>query len=336
MKYFAILLLLLAGQAASACELCAIYGATDARGESDNGFRFTIAEQYIPYDTSQFNGQKVQLATPSYVDSSMTHLVPSYNFSRSFGVSLSIPVTAMSFRRTDVQYSASAPPVLFTEKGSIFGLGDAALIGRATVFRREAMKYGVLVNVLAGAKFPTGNDSRLDDEVEQAAIFESFLPPGTPHDPLAHSISSVHQHDLALGSGSFDGVFGVTLNSRWQRWFLNGQWQYYLRTPGEAGFRYGNEMMISGGPGAYVLLRDSFTISAQINGGYDHTMRDELLGKTSDFTGMTAWYLGPQLGFTFGSRFSAVLGVDLPIHIANNGFQSVPDYRLHASFSCRF
>jgi len=65
-------------------------------------------------------------------------------------------------------------------------------------------------------------------------------------------------------------------------------------------------------------------------------MRDELLGKTSDFTGMTAWYLGPQLGFTFGSRFSAVLGVDLPIHIANNGFQSVPDYRLHASFSCRF
>jgi hypothetical protein len=35
---------------------------------------------------------------------------------------------------------------------------------------------------------------------------------------------------LALGSGSYDGIFGASLNTRWQRWILNGQFQYYLRT----------------------------------------------------------------------------------------------------------
>jgi hypothetical protein len=117
---------------------------------------------------------------------------------------------------------------------------------RFTVFQSQTMQQGLTVNLLGAVKFPTGDASRLDDEVMQSEIFQSLLPPGTPHDPLGHSISSVHQHMLALGSGSYDGVFGLTENARWRRWFLNGQLQYYLRTTGEAGFRYGDELLISG------------------------------------------------------------------------------------------
>ena len=141
--------------------------------------------------------------------------------------------------------------------------------------------------------------------------------------------------DLSPGSGSYDGVFGLTWRSRWQRWFFNAQLQYYLRTEGEATFRYGDEFMVSGGPGAYVLTGKIGTLSLQLNAGYDTMARDELLGLESDYSGMTAWYLGPQLALSV-DRFSAVAGVDMPLHITSNGLQNVPDFRLHASLSWRF
>src|SRR5439155_18661498 len=46
----------------SACDLCAIYRATNARGESSAGFLMTLSEQYVSYGTLQQDGQ---LAQPS-------------------------------------------------------------------------------------------------------------------------------------------------------------------------------------------------------------------------------------------------------------------------------
>jgi hypothetical protein len=334
--FSAVVGLALAGGTAHACELCAIYTATTARGESSGGFLFTISEQFIPYRTPQFYGKEVHPVNPDFLDSSITHLVPSYNFSPRLGVSLSLPLNYRDFQRTDVRYSLSGPPVLETQRGTELDLGDIALIGRATVFQKTEMRWGVVLNLLGGVKFPTGDTSHLQDEVEQSRIFESLLPPNTPHDPLGHSISSVHQHDLSPGSGSYDGIFGLTLNARWQRLLFNSQFQYYLRTEGESGFHYGDELMISGGPGGYLLLTRACTLSLQANAVYDTTGRDELLGRVSDRTGSTAWYLGPQLGFTWLAHFSANAGVDIPLHITNNGFQNVPNYRVHAGVAWRF
>ena len=266
----------------------------------------------------------------------MTHVVPGYNFSSRFGVSLNLPLTYLNFQRTDLRYSATAPPVLFTEKGTEFGLGDVALIGRVALLQQRTMHYGLLVNALAGVKFPTGDASRLDDEVAQAELFQSFLPPGTPHDPLAHSVSSVHQHMLALGSGSYDGIFGLTGGARWQRWFVNAQFQYYLRTQGEAGFEYGDELIVSGGPGVFLVTSQVWTLSVQANGLYDEMKRDELLGQTSDRTGSIGWYVGPLVTLTWGERFSLNAEVDVPLQISNNGFQSVPSYRVSGGVSWRF
>jgi len=58
--------------------------------------------------------------------------------------------------------------------------------------------------------------------------------------------------------------------------------------------------------------------------------------QTSDHTGMTAWYLGPQLAFTWDRHFAANTGADLPLWITNNGLQNVPDWRLHFGFTWRF
>ena len=42
-----------------ACDLCAIYSASNARGESEAGFLVTVSEQFIPYRTVQKDGQEL-------------------------------------------------------------------------------------------------------------------------------------------------------------------------------------------------------------------------------------------------------------------------------------
>ena len=94
--------------------------------------------------------------------------------------------------------------------------------------------------------------------------------------------------------------------------------------------------MLSGGPGCYLLLNETFTLSLQANATYETRARNRLLGRASDRTEMTAWYGGPQILFTCGNHFSALAGADLPVRIENNGFQAVADYRFHGGVAWRF
>jgi hypothetical protein len=322
--------------AAPACELCAIYSAGNARGEFDSGFQFTVAEQFIPFRTLQFEGKEFSTPNPDYLDSSITHFVPGYNFSPDLGVSLNIPYGYRHFKRSELRINDAGLTEAVTERGNISALGDAALVGRWAILRLVKMDYSMLVNLLGGVKFPTGGTDRLKDEAVQSQRYTALFGPGHPHDVLGAVVSGVHQSDLSPGSGSFDGVFGATMNLRWRRWFLNNQFQYYLRTEGESTYQYGNELAISGGPGVYLLLNQSFTLSLQANAVYDTLARDRLFGLKSDHTGMTAWYLGPLVSLTWGERFSGNAGVDLPLRIGNNGFMNVPNYRLYASVSLHF
>jgi hypothetical protein len=325
-----------------ACELCAIYNSTDARGEFKSGFMLALEEQYVAYGTPQLNGEPIRSRYPNALDSSITHLLPSYNFSPRLGISLNIPVIYNSFERTDLHYFASGPlPILGakleTEKGHETGIGDLALIGRWSVVDKQGMKYGVVLNLLGGLKLPTGDTSRLREEVEQDRFYQKyFVVPGAPHDPLSHSISSIHLHDLALGSGSVDGVLGATLTTRWDRWLVTAQFQYYLRMEGEDSFRYGDDLIATAGPGAYLLLDDRYTVSLRLIATYETMGEDEILGQKSALSGETAWYLGPQAVLTWGTQWSANLGVDLPVRVANRGLQNAADYRLKAGVNWRF
>ena len=151
-----------------------------------------------------------------------------------------------------------------------------------------------------------------------------------------HAVGGVHLRDLALGSGSWDGVFGVTANSRWQCLLCNAQFQYYLRTPGESDYEYGDEWLLSGGPGVFLFLGDKFTLNLQALAVYDRVQPDTMSGRENHNSGMTAVYLGPQFSLTLGPKFSANLGVDLPVEIDNQGLQNVPDWRWHDGLSWRF
>src|SRR3954465_1724858 len=231
---------------ATACELCAIYNADSASGKSGSGFSLAISEQYIPYRTVQLNSEELppSILDDLFLERSMTHVVPTWSFSDRFSLSASLPIIHQRFKRYQLR-----PSSIDLESGEETGIGDLALIGRWTVFQKRKMTSAIFVNLLAGVKFPTGDADHLREEVDITRQLDAIY--GIGHQ---HAVSGVHLRDLAFGSGSYDGIFGVTTNVRWQRLFMNGQFQYYLRTPGESGYQFGNEWMLTGGPGVFVLL----------------------------------------------------------------------------------
>ena len=304
-----------------ACDLCAVYSANSARTDSESGPIFTLNEQYIHAHTLQFEGE-VYKAFPEIqanrLDSSFTHFVPGYNFMPELGLNLNIPFIYRSFHRVELEPTMGK---LIDEQGSDNGLGDMSLIGRWTAFKIAKMSYSITLNVLGGVKFPTGDTERLDNEVARERSYNAFFGSGVH----AHEFGGVHEHDLTLGSGSFDGIFGTALNLRWKKWFLNQQFQYYLRTEAHD-YQFGDWIIVSGGPGGYILANEDFSLSLQANVLYESMAQDVVLGKVHDQTGYTAWYFGPQLVFTLGDHFSAQAGVDIPLRIYNHGLQNVPDY----------
>lgn len=113
------------------------------------------------------------------------------------------------------------------------------------------------------------------------------------------------------------------------------QGQYYLRGAAKD-YRFGDYIIVSGGPGAYLISGRNCTLSLFANVFYESSAVDEILGSPSTQTGMTAWYAGPQINLTVGNHFSAYTGADLPLHIYNHGLQTVPEWRIRAGLAWRF
>ncbi len=315
-----------------ACDLCAIYRAADAKGEYSSGFSVSIAEQFIPYRTEQFNGVSFDRPNPERLDRSMTHVVLGWNATETLGFSANLPIVHLRYQFTQVEDGFTPVPT----RGTDTGVGDLALVGRWQAISRSTAGAGFVLNVLGGVKLPTGESGALDRQEASIDRYESIVGPGHDHDSLGQVLSGIHLHDLALGSGSVDGIFGLAGQFRWKRVFLNHQWQYYLRTEGTGHYRFANEFIASGGPGGFLWLSKSGSLSLQFNTVYDSRGADEFRGRPSIHTGLTAWYVGPQIVFTLGGRFSTVASVDIPVRIAARGFQNVPDYRLNGSLNWRF
>lgn len=313
---------------ASACDLCAINNAASARPDGGRGFVMSLAQQYVPYRTVQLNGHELppSVLDSVYLDSFQSHFVPTYNFSDRIGVSLNIPFLYRRFQRLQL-----TPSGVSSERGTESGLGDLSLIGRFAPVFVQKMKRSFVVNTYAGVKLPTGSDRRVHEEAESTRALDALY--GVGHQ---HAVSGVHLRDLALGSGSIDGVFGLAVNGRWGRWFLNSQAQYYLRTRGTDDYRFGSQWMLTTGPGCYVVTHKAFTLSLQGLLSYDEMGPDRVFGHDVSSTGMRSWFLGPEARFTWSEHASVSAGVDFPLSIDNRGLQNVPDLRFHGGVSWRF
>ncbi|SRR5581483_1920630 len=286
---------------AGACDLCSIYAASEAGGGAGSGFYGGVAEQYTDFGTLQDSGHKIA-NDGEYIRSSSSQLFLGYNFNDRFGVQFNLPVIHRDFG-SDAAH------------GSEFGLGDASVIGSFAVVQTMSVSRTFTWTVLGGVKFPTGNPRRLADPDFSAGI---------------------GGHDLALGSGSFDGLVGTSVFGRWDKAFATASVQYAIRSAGYIDHRYANDLIWSAGPGYYVLLNDDYTLSVQgiVNG--ETKGKDSFSGVPDDDSAEVIVYAGPQVNFTWGPRISVQAGVDLPVSIANTGVQVVPDYRARAAVTFRF
>ncbi len=300
---------------ATGCDLCAIYAAGQARGEVGKGPFVGLAEQFTHYGTLQFEGHEVPNPANQYLDSSISQLLVGYNLTERFGFQLNEPFIYRSFRR---------PEASGIHQGNEHGPGDLTLLASYEALRYEK-KHSTFSWVLsAGVKFPTGSTSRLKEETAELPVGEGQI------------ASRIHGHDLTLGSGSYDGVIGTSMYGRLNRIFVAGAAQYSIRSEGDFGYQFANDVVWSAAPGFLLLLTDDYTLSAEANVSGESKGLDSFGGKVAEDTGITAVYLGPQFVFTWHDKLSAQLGLDLPVLRDNTALQIVPDYRVRVGVTWHF
>ena len=314
MKTFSVGLFLAGAVAAPACDLCSIYNVNAAEGTRNHGFSFSLAEQYTHFGTVQEDGREVSNPSHQYLDSLIAQAVLGYTFNDWATVQLNIPVIAREFKR---------PVGFYTDHGNESGQGDLALVGHFTPVRYEKMHTTFNWSVFGGVKFPTGDSHRLKEEFNEIEV------EGVPE-------SGIHGHDLALGSGSYDGVIGTGFYARYRRAFFDATVQYSIRSEGDFNYRYANDLMWSAGPGVFVVLEENWTASLQFVASGEDKGMDHFQGEKALDTGITSVFVGPQASFTWSDKFSAEVGVDFPLLLNNTAFQAVPDYRIRGALTWRF
>jgi hypothetical protein len=282
------------------CDVCAIYSAQEAQG-GGKGFFGGAAEQFTYFGTLKDNNQDVP-GNGEYIDSSVTQIFAGYNFNSRFGLQFNLPLIYRA-------YGSS------TASGNESGPGDASLIGNVVLYQLDEEHLEFTWTALGGVKFPTGDASWLGRP--------DFAP-------------GIGGHDLALGSGSFDGLVGTGFSLRLDRWFLDGQMQYGIRTEGDFQHRYANDWTWSGGPGAYLLLNDDYTFALQLAVSGETKGDDTFADVADSDSSVTIVYLGPEIRCTVFENFSAHVGVDIPVSIDESGEQLVPDYRIHGAVTWQF
>ena len=326
---------------AHACDVCAVYTATELR-ERRTGFRLGVAEQITSFTTLQRDGEEVDNTAGERLLSSITQVIAGYGITPRLGVQLNLPLISRTFRRVENGRLTS---------GDETGVGDMSLIGQALAYSSVSETSVFRFSLLGGIKFPTGDAAPLAEELPEvqaslgaadthrAAVVRprhvSSPPVGEPHgDPPLES--GIHGHDIALGSGSYDGIVGGQLFWSRNRLFATAGVQYSIRTEGAFDYQFANDLTWLAGPGAFVLLEHNYSLAIQGVFSGETKGNDKQLDVKFDDTAITALYAGPAFLFTWGTALDAEVAADLPVVEHNTGLQIVPDFRVRAAMAWRF
>jgi hypothetical protein len=296
-----------------ACDMCGQYCTCETR-PVERGVFAGAFEQFTHFGTLQEQGDRVANPAGQYLDSSITQLIIGDQFTDWCSVQINLPFIYRAFRR---------PEGFNVERGGLGGIGDMSLLGNARVYRRATENDTVLVWLTGGVKFPTGSSSRLREELNEIVV------PGAPE-------SGIHGHDLALGSGSYDGIVGGGVLGRWKRLFANAQVQYAIRSTGDLGYHYANDLTWNGGPGLFLWFHRDGELALQCNVSGETKGKDRFRGEAAEDTAVTIVYIGPEITFAWKEKLRCECGADLPVVRENSALQIVPDYRLRAAATWRF
>jgi hypothetical protein len=333
---------LLTGTIGHACDLCGCYTPQleampgmepSASRQWWNGFYGAVAEQFTHFGTVLVDGHEVPNPTGQYENSSITQLVAGYTINDRFALQLNAPLIYREFKR---------PEGFAIDRGTVGGLGDMSILLKTVAFRYASPgrrtfefrdgKNPVAVDqepdftaslvLLTGLKFPTGDSSRIKEEFHEVNV------PGAPE-------SGIHGHDLTLGTGSYDGIFGQQISLRYRNFFADETIQFTLRGDGLHQYHFANDLSWDGGPGYYFIRNPQTIAGLQFVISGEHKDVDRFRGKPAEDTGITSVFVGPRAVASW-RRWSVELDVGLPVLIDNTALQVVPDYRLRAGISLQF
>jgi hypothetical protein len=333
---FLLLPILVLGSALSgqACDLCGCYTPQlEAMPQMDSmGWFAAVSEQFTHFGTLQVDGDKIDNPTGQYLDSSITQLVAGYSINDRFAIQINLPIIYREFER---------PKGFSIDRGMESGLGDVSLLLKFVAFKyssggRRTFEVGgknpvaiehepdftASVILLSGIKFPTGDTSRIKEEFNEVQV------PGAPE-------SGIHGHDLTLGTGSYDGIFGLQSSLRYKNVFFEAGMQFTTRGDGDFGYDFANDLTWSAGPGYYFVRNPQTIVGLQFVVSAEHKDVDRFRGEPAEDTGITSVFAGPRIVASRG-RFSAEVAVDLPVKIDNTALQAVPDYRVRGAISFHF
>lgn len=313
-----------AAPVANACDLCSVYTAGMAHGETSGGFA-GVSEQFTRYDELRDEGRRLSDDSGQYLDSSITQLFAGYGFTDRLSVQLNVPYIHRSFKR---------PEDGAIEKGTVSGLGDITAVAQYTLLRHDDEDRTWVWRALGGVKLGTGDSDRLQEELDEGHADEESIAKHDGHD--GGPISGIHGHDLALGSGSTDFLVGTSAFYRTGRWFGIGDVQYAIRRTGDFDYRFGNDLQWTLSAGRYLVLEHDRSVSLQMNLSGEDKTYDSLAGEKLDDTRSRALFLGPQIGFTFGPRWSLELRAEAPIETDNSSIQTTAGWRVRGAFVGRF
>ncbi len=146
--------------------------------------------------------------------------------------------------------------------------------------------------LLTGLKFPTGDSSRIKEEFHEV---ELPGPPSPGFGAINAPESGIHGHDLTLGTGSYDGVFGEQNSLRYRNLFFETNVQFTLRGDGAHQYHFANDLTWSAGPG-YYFVRDRGTVAGlQFVVSGEHKDVDRFRGMKAEDTGIDSVFVGPRI-----------------------------------------
>src|SRR5437762_5968792 len=324
-----------------ACDLCGCYTPQlNAMPQMESAFSPSwaagiygaVGEQFTRFATLQLDGSEIANPTGQYLNSSITQLVAGYDVTSRFALQINVPLIYREFKR---------PEGFQIDRGTVSGLGDLSLLLKTVLFHyaspaRRSFEFQskspvaiehepdftVSAVLLTGIKFPTGDSSRLEEEFHEIEI------PGAP-------ASGIHGHDLTLGTGSYDGIFGEQTSLRYKNVFFEANVQFTLRGDGTHQYHFANDLVWVGGPGYYIVRNRDTTVGVQFVASGEYKDVDRFRGEKAEDTGITSVFLGPRIVVSRG-RWSAEVAAELPVLIDNTALQVVPDYRLHGGISVQF
>ncbi|MEH6467533.1 MAG: transporter [Porticoccus sp.] len=293
----------------------------------EGAFSFSLKQEYIENNTfsdrklSEFGEAGQDVHSVESLD--VINLNTAWGFSEKLTLGLSLPVISRNNisqaphhheeEEEEEHHEEDAPSV--DALGDSSGIGDLTAYGQYQFFTSADNRR--LAAIYFGVKLPTG---KTDQKTDQGETFEA------EHQP---------------GSGSVDGLLGLSYSQRLNRWSLDSSILASLATEGTQDTDLGNALNYDLALSYPLMaaeeshnhhdhhhspsLTSAATIVFELNGEWRDKV--DVDGTTQAHTGGNLVYLTAGVRVNFGRQWSATLSGGIPVVENLNGQQSDPNWR---------